>query len=119
LVSHALVTSTDGMLALSELGRRAYMNYWAATIARFIANLSPKETVTVKFISAGTFILPEDIVASLKEMDVVERRKVGDAEAVINRAKIRSWMARNRVDMAGPVDPKAFVNEPTMLENGD
>jgi hypothetical protein len=107
------------MPALSELGRCAYMNYWAATIARFIANLSPKETVTVKSISEGTFILPEDIVASLKEMDVVERRKVGDADAVINRAKVRSWMARNRVDMAGPVDPKAFVNEPTMLENGD
>jgi hypothetical protein len=49
----------------------------------------------------------------------VERRKIGDAEAAINRAKVRSWMARNRIDMAGPVDPKAFVNEPTMLENGD
>jgi MOZ/SAS family len=111
--------STDGISALSELGRRAYMHYWTATIARFIANLSPKETVTVKSISSGTYILPEDIVASLKEMDVVERRKIGEAEAVINRAKVRSWMAQNRIDMAGPVHANAFVNEPTMLENGE
>jgi histone acetyltransferase HTATIP len=95
------------------------MNYWAATIARFVANLPPKETVTVKSISAGTYILPEDIVASLKAMDVVERRKIGDAEAVINRAKVRTWMAQNRIDMAGPVDANSFVNEPTMLENGE
>jgi hypothetical protein len=95
------------------------VNYWSATIARFISNVSPKATVTVKSISAGTYILPEDIVASLKEMDVVERRKVGDAEAVVNRARVCSWMIRNRVDMAGPVDADAFINEPTMLENGD
>jgi hypothetical protein len=105
-------------IALSELGRRAYMNYWSATIARFIAKASPKEAVTVKSISAGTYILPEDVVASLKEMDAVERRKIGDAEAVINRAKVRSWMTRHRVDIAGPIDADA-INEPTMLENGE
>jgi hypothetical protein len=79
----------------------------------------PKATVTVKSISEGTYILPEDIVASLKEMDVIDRRKTGNAEAIINRARVRSWMVRNRVDGAGPVDGHAFINQPTMLENGD
>jgi hypothetical protein len=45
-------------------------------------------------------------------MGVLERRKKGDATAVINKAQIKIWAAANRVNMAGPVDEDAFVNRP-------
>jgi hypothetical protein len=103
---------TAQMIALSELGRRAYTNFWAATIARYILKLPTKKTITVKAISEATYIIPDDIIATLKEMQVLEHRKKGDAEAVINKAQIKHWAATNRVDMASPVDENAFVNRP-------
>lgn len=43
-------------------------------------------------------------------MDVLERKKKGGAEAVINKAKVRAWAERNKVSLANPVDPDAFVD---------
>jgi hypothetical protein len=98
--------------ALSELGRRAYIHFWAGTIARYIASHPAKKTITVKNISDDTFVLPEDIIIALKDMQVLDHRKRGEANAVINKAKIRSWAATNRVSMAGPVDQSAFIERP-------
>jgi hypothetical protein len=101
---------------LSELGRRAYINFWSATIARYIMEQETKDTITVKHISEGTFILPEDIISTMKEMDIVERRPSGEVEAVINKSAVVKWMAKNRVDMVGPVDQRAFINQPPAIE---
>jgi hypothetical protein len=68
--------------------------------------------VTVKAISEATYIIQEDIIATLQEMDVLERRKKGAATAVINKAQVKIWAATNRVNLAGPVDEGAFVNRP-------
>jgi histone acetyltransferase HTATIP len=57
-----------------------------------------------------TYIVPEDIITTLQAIDVLEHRKRGGAEAVINKAKVRAWAETHRVDLkASPVDPDAFV----------
>ncbi|KAF2088582.1 hypothetical protein K490DRAFT_55983 [Saccharata proteae CBS 121410] len=94
---------------LSELGRKGYTAYWSATIARFVLSAPTKKTVTLRSISEATYILLEDIVATLKEMGVLEHRKKGQAEAVINKTVVRAWAARNGVSMTPPVDSDAFI----------
>jgi len=43
-------------------------------------------------------------------MDVLEHKRKGGAEAVINKAKVRIWAESHRVDLKRfPVDPEAFV----------
>lgn len=57
-----------------------------------------------------TYIVPEDIIATLQTMDVLEQKKKGGADAVINKAKVRAWADTHKVDLkACPVDPDAFV----------
>jgi MOZ/SAS family protein len=104
---------------LSELGRRAYVHYWAATIARYIMKQNPKTVITVSGIRDETFILPEDIIATMKEMDIIEKKTGADHGALVNKAAVVKWMAKNRVDMVGPVDPLAFVNQPPIKEEDD
>ena len=54
--------------------------------------------------------MPEDIIATLQAMDVLEQKKKGGADAVINKARVRAWADTHKVDLkAIPVDPDAFV----------
>ncbi|KAF1848313.1 histone acetyltransferase MYST2 [Cucurbitaria berberidis CBS 394.84] len=95
---------------LSDLGRLAYTHYWSATLARTILSCPSKKILTVLDLRDKTYIVPEDIIATLQAMDVLDHRKRGSAEAVINKAKVRAWAESNKVDLKGrPVDPEAFV----------
>lgn len=96
---------------LSELGRRAYIHYWSQTLARTIVALPAKKTLSVLDLQNETYIVPEDIIATLQNMDVLENRKKGGAELVINKAKVKDWIQRNKVSMENPVDPDAFLQE--------
>jgi hypothetical protein len=54
--------------------------------------------------------VPDDIIATLQTMDVLEHKKKGGAEAVINKAKVKAWAEDHKVDLkSSPVDPEAFV----------
>ncbi|OTB11285.1 hypothetical protein K445DRAFT_322276, partial [Daldinia sp. EC12] len=78
---------------ISELGRKGYKRFWAGEIARWLLELKipngaqggeaskekekekEKETetvITVEEVSKATWIVPEDCLAVLREMDVVE-----------------------------------------------
>lgn len=97
-------------IALSDLGRLAYVHYWSATLARAILSCPSKKTLTVLDLREKTYIVPEDIVTTLQAMDVLDHRKRGGAESVINKAKVRAWAEAHHVDLkAFPVDPEAFV----------
>jgi len=98
---------------LSELGRRAYLAYWAGEIVRFVLSRPAKKMVTVQATSEETYILPEDIILTLKEMGVTEQRKMGKSEmgVVINKARVRAWAEANKVAMTPPVDAAAFMFE--------
>lgn len=96
--------------ALSDLGRLAYVHYWSATLARTILACPSKRTLTVLDLREKTYIVPEDIIATLQDMDVLEHKKRGGAEAVINKTRVRAWAERHKVDLKSfPVDPEAFV----------
>jgi len=96
--------------ALSDLGRIAYIHYWSQTLARAILACPSKKTLTVQDLREKTYIVPEDIIATLQAMDVLEQKKKGGADAVINKARVRAWADTHKVDLkAIPVDPDAFV----------
>ncbi|KAI1468244.1 acyl-CoA N-acyltransferase [Daldinia caldariorum] len=86
---------------ISELGRKGYKRFWAGEIARWLLELKipnegrgeeaskdkekekeekEKETevvITVEDVSKATWIVPEDCLAVLREMDVVEDASPG------------------------------------------
>ncbi|KAH7555888.1 hypothetical protein BM1_06414 [Bipolaris maydis] len=95
---------------LSDLGRIAYNHYWSQTIARTLLSCPSKKTLTVQELREKTYIVPEDIIATLQMMDVLEQKKKGGADAVINKAKVRAWADKHKVDVKScPVDPDAFI----------
>lgn len=95
---------------LSALGRRGYLIYWSAEIARSILGCANRKMVTIKDVSDGTWILQEDVVAALKEMDVVEKRKTAGGNIVVNKGKVRAWAEKHGVkEGVGLIDLDAFV----------
>lgn len=96
---------------LSEPGRCGYIRYWSSTIARYLAKHPAKKTITIQDISDETWIALEDIVATLKEMEVLDRRKKGNAKVVVNKAKVRQWIESNKVKLTPPMDHEAFIFE--------
>lgn len=85
------------------------MHYWSQTLARTILSCPSKKTLTVNDLGQKTFIVPDDIIATLQDMNVLEHKKRGGAEAVINKAKVRAWVQRHGVNLTSPVDSEAFV----------
>ncbi|KAI0845412.1 acyl-CoA N-acyltransferase [Daldinia vernicosa] len=78
---------------ISELGRKGYKQFWAGEIARWLLELKipggregddtegERETViTVEEVSKATWIVPEDCLAILREMGVVEDAGPNPAE---------------------------------------
>src|SRR4051812_47831850 len=96
--------------ALSDLGRRGYLSFWCATVARYILSTPAKKTFTVNDISEGTYLLPEDVVIALKEMNVLNSKKRADRTVLTSKAKVRDWAIANNVDLTPVVDPSAMVD---------
>ncbi|KAI0121854.1 acyl-CoA N-acyltransferase [Daldinia grandis] len=136
---------------ISELGRKGYKRFWAGEIARWLLELNiPKvqgddiegeeETIiTVEEVSKATWIVPEDCLAVLREMGVVEDvgpdptetitangsterlgGSVSDGDVEIEEAKtaprvrldreaIRRWVSANKIDLTKTCDPDGFV----------
>lgn len=109
--AHRLYTelSADKSTALSDLGRLAYVHYWSQTLARTLLSSPSKKTLTVHDLGQRTFIVPDDIIATLQAMEVLEHKKRGGAEAVVNKAKVRAWVEKHKVDLKCPVDSEGFV----------
>jgi hypothetical protein len=84
------------------------VHYWSGVIARYIIALPPKKTITVQAICDDTYIINEDIITTLKDMGVLEHRKKGAANAIINKAKVKEWATAHHVSMESPVDHDAF-----------
>jgi histone acetyltransferase HTATIP len=87
------------------------MHYWSQTLARTILDCPSKKNLTVAYLRDETYITPEDIISTLQAMDVLEHKKKGGAEAVINKASVRAWVEKNKCDLKNPIDPEAFLVE--------
>ena len=75
-----------------------------------------KKPVTIKDISDETYILQEDVVAALKEMDVLEKRKTATGNVVLNKSKIRDWAEKHGVSEKPLIDIEAFVEDEEQYE---
>lgn len=95
---------------LSALGRKGYVAFWCSEVCRFMMQSLAKKTVTVKAISDATWILPDDIVTALHEMDISEKRKTAGGRVVVNRGKIRAWAEARGVAEQPVIDVDAFVD---------
>ena len=70
-----------------------------------------KKAVSVKEISEETYILQEDVVAALKEMDVLEKRKTATGNCVVHKSRVKMWAERHGVSEVPLIDVGAFVEE--------
>ena len=103
--------------ALSDLGRRGYLSFWCAAVARYILSTPAKKTFTVNDISESTYLLPEDVVIALKEMNVLNPKKRADGTVLASKAKVRDWAIANNIDLTPVVDPSAMVDYPELEAN--
>lgn len=103
---------------LSELGRKGYLKFWEARIANTILGMKVKTITTVDEIAARCWLLPEDAMAALKGMDVLEKSKKTDGGLVISKSRLKDWAAR-RVDLVSPVLEEGFIEDAMPQNNRD
>lgn len=94
---------------LSSLGRKGYISFWCGEVCRFIMNATLKRTVTIADMSEATYIMKEDLVAALREMDVLENRKTASGNVVVNKTKVKAWAEKHGVGETPLIDVDALV----------
>ena len=96
---------------LSELGRKGYMRFWEARVAKTILELKSKRTLSVAEIAEHCWVLPEDVVGTLKDMGVLTASKRADGAAVVNKSRLRECLVKRGLDLTPPVSEKGFLDE--------
>lgn len=95
---------------LSSLGRKGYLAYWSAAIARSLTATSAKRT-SMQQIVQETWILPEDVICTLKEMNIIEPSHGADDSVTVVRERVESWVKDNNVSLQPVVTSDAFLHE--------
>ena len=93
---------------LSELGRKSYLRFWQARVAREVLRTRSKSSLEVQELAERCAMLVDDVVAALKEMGVCEVRKKGDGVSV-SKSRVRTWAASNGMDLTPLVEETGFV----------
>lgn len=70
-----------------------------------------KKVLSVKDLAEKTWIMPEDVVVALKEMDVFEKRKTASGNIVVSKSKVRAWVEKQNVSLDSIVDVDHFVED--------
>ena len=96
---------------LSELGRKGYLGFWEARVARTILEMKPKTTTGVSDIAQSCWMLSEDVLITLKEMRILGPKKRADGSAVVSKGRVREWIRTNGVDLAPPISEGGFLEE--------
>ncbi|KAL9099732.1 MAG: hypothetical protein Q9163_004810 [Psora crenata] len=87
---------------LSELGRRGYMQFWEARIAKTVLAMKGKKMTSVSDLARECWVLSEDVAASLKEMGVLGPKRK-DGSVCISKKAVREWVARTGTDLTPPI----------------
>ena len=67
--------------------------------------------ITVADVSQGTWIVADDCLGVLREMDVVEKVAGTEEDRVrIDKEKVRVWVARMQINLDRVVDEDGFVD---------
>ena len=56
-------------------------------------------------------MLPEDVVATLKELGVLAASKRADGAAIISKARLRECISKRGLDHTPPVSEEGFLDE--------
>lgn len=96
---------------LSELGRIGYLKFWEARIANAILGMKNKTTLSVEDIAQTCWMLAEDVVSTLKEMDVLGTKKKNDGTLIISKARVKELVRSRKLDLTPPVDETGFVED--------
>ena len=96
---------------LSELGRIGYLKFWEARVANAVLGMKKKSRSSVQEIADACWMLPEDVMATLKEMDILETKKRKDGSVVINKARVQDWVRTTRLDLTPPVKLDGFADD--------
>lgn len=94
---------------LSALGQKGYIAFWCGEVYRHLLSCPAKKITTVKSISEETYILPDDVVAALREMDVAEKRKTASGNVVVSKTRLKAWAQEHRVSDKPIIDLEAFA----------
>ncbi|KAL8909191.1 MAG: hypothetical protein Q9207_000365 [Kuettlingeria erythrocarpa] len=103
---------------LSEFGRIGYLKFWQARVANTILEMKNKTTLSVEEIAAACWMLSEDVVSTLREMDVLGTKRRNDGSIVVSKARVREWVTSNQVDLVPPVDEDGFADGYLVEEEG-
>ena len=95
---------------LSELGKRGYMQFWEARIARTILGMKGKKAISVSDIAKECWVLSDDVRDSLKRMGVLGAKRK-DGSVSISKKAVREWATRTGTDLTPPVREDAFLGE--------
>lgn len=102
---------------LSADGRKSYIKYWTGAVAReVLLGGHGKKVLSVKDLAEKTWIMPEDVVVALKEMDVFEKRKTASGNIVVSKSKVRAWIEKRNASLNTVVDVDAFVEDSEVEE---
>lgn len=96
---------------LSELGRKGYMRFWEARVANAILEVKAKRTLSVGELAEVCWVLPEDVVGTLKDMRVLTSSKRADGAAVISKAKLREYVLNRGLDPTPPISEEGFQDK--------
>ena len=87
------------------------MRFWEARVARAILELKAKRTLSVGEIAEVCWVLPEDVVGTLKDMGVLTASKRADDAALISKARLRECISKRGLDLTPPVSEEGFLDE--------
>ena len=96
---------------LSDLGKKGYISFWQARVANAVLATKAKLVIDVEELAALCWMLVEDVVVALKEMGVLETRKKGKANVVVNKVKVKEWATVNNIDLNPPIDENGFTQD--------
>lgn len=96
---------------LSELGRKGYSRFWETRVARAILGMKSRTAPTIGEIAEVCWVLPEDVIATLKEMGPWAVKKKANGNLVVNKASIREWVKAKGIDLTPPIDEDGFIDQ--------
>lgn len=96
---------------LSELGRKGYIKFWEARVANAILGMKIKSTMTVEELATRCWLLPEDAIAAMKNMDVLEKSKKADGGLLVSKTGVKEWVAKDRIDLTSPISAEGFIED--------
>ena len=102
---------------LSELGRIGYARFWEARIANAMLHMKNKTTSSLEEVAESCWMLSEDVIATLKEMDILALKKKNNGNVTISKGRIRQWVIANNIDLTPPVHEDAFTKDYLGEEN--